>query len=135
MTNNLTVNKLMEKELDGFLATKTCTDIDRTKFIPFSLKDKANKLTTCFIFNCNGHTYEDPTIIPCEYTGAVIYLPAFWLEVPKELSYEYIMGIINDIYKDTYTQWAIDGKLGCSSSTESNNSIPNCPCNNNWTPV
>lgn len=135
----LTINKVMEQKLDSFLATKTCTDIDRTKFIPFALVDGVNKLTTCLVFNCNCHTYEDPTVIPCEYTGAVIHLPAFWLEVPKELAFSYILGLINDLYKETYTQWSISGHIGVTGNSSDSNSNTNngcgCGCNPGWVPV
>lgn len=132
----LTVNKVMEQKLDSFLATKTCTDIDRTKFIPFAIVDGINKLTTCLVFNCNCHTYEDPTVIPCEYTGAVIHLPAFWLEVPKELAFTYILGMLNDLYKETYTQWSISGYIGnTNNNSNGNNSNSGCPCNPGWVPV
>ena len=132
----LTINKVMEQNLDKFLATKTCTDIDRTKFIPFSLVDGINKLTTCFVFNCNCHAYEDPTVIPCEYTGAVIHLPAFWLEVPKELAFTYILGMLNDLYKETYTQWEISGYIGSNSNTANNiTNNSGCACNPGWVPV
>ena len=132
----LTINKVMEQNLDKFLVTKTCTDIDRTKFIPFSLVDGINKLTTCFVFNCNCHSYEDPTVIPCEYTGVVIHLPAFWLEVPKELAFTYILGMLNDLYKETYTQWEISGYIGVNAES-ANNATNNsgCACNPGWVPV
>lgn len=140
MALEISVNKVMERNLDSFLATKTCTDIDRTKFIPFSLMDGVNKLTTCLIFNCNCHAYEDPTIIPCEYTGAVIHLPAFWLEVPKELAFTYIIGLINELYKSTYTQWIIDGGIvgGNSGNTNNPTTSSGCGCgcmNDGWTPI
>lgn len=135
----LKIPKRMITELDKFLSSKTCTDIDRTKFIPFDfngVRDTVNKLTTCFIFNCNCHSYEDPTFIYCEHTGAVVHLPAFWLEVPKELAFTYIMNILNDdLYNGTYKQWAIDGYIGGESGTSSggtSNAIANCPCNDNW---
>lgn len=137
--NNISMTKIMEKELDSFLATRTITDVDRTKFIPFVLRDNINKLTTCLMFNCNCHSYEDPTIIPCEYTGAVIHLPAFWVEVPKELAFTYICDLINDLYKSTYQQWVIDGKIGNTGSsnntgvnTPNTNNNCGCGCNPGW---
>ena len=134
----LEINKVMERDLDKFLAERTVTDIDRTKFIPFSLRDNTNKLTTCLVFNCNCHSYEDPTIIPCEYTGVVIHLPAFWIEVPKELAYTYLIDQINQVYNEIYKQWAIDGKIGnIGSTTPTSPTNPGCPCNpnNGWVPV
>lgn len=133
----LTVNKVIERDLDAFLATKTCTDIDRTKFVVKDFKDFTNKLNTCLVFNCNCHSYEDPTQIECEYTGAVIHLPAFWLEVPKELSFNYIMSLIKELYDGVYTQWQIDGKIGNtgSGSGTSDDTTGNGCCCNQWTPV
>jgi hypothetical protein len=129
---DLTVPSIMLKELDNFLATKTCTDIDRTKFIPFDFngkRDKKNNLTTCLVFNCNCHSYEDPTFIQCEYTGVVVHLPAFWLEVPKELAYTYISGILtDDLYGGIYKQWSISGKIGTSGSDTSSSTSSNCCC-------
>jgi hypothetical protein len=119
--------------LDSFLAEKTCTDIDRTKYIPFSLKDNVKKYTICFIFNCNSHTNEDPTITPVQYTGVVIHLPAYWLEVPKELSYTYLVNLIQEVYEDTFTQWDID-----QAGSNATNSGTNCGCGCNpggWNPV
>lgn len=135
----LEINKVMERDLDRFLAERTVTDIDRTKFIPFALRDNTNKLTTCLVFNCNCHSYEDPTIIPCEYTGAVIHLPAFWIEVPKELAYNYLIDQINQVYSEIYKQWAIDGNIGNTGTTNPpmTPANPNCPCdpNGGWVPV
>ena len=124
----LTRPALMEKELDQFLARKTCTDINREKFIPCALRDNSNKLTTCLMFNCNCHSYEDPVNIECEYTGAVIHLPAFWLEVPKELAMTYILGLIDSLYVSTYTQWAIDGKIGQMGGGDDNTGNTGCGC-------
>ena len=137
MALSLKINKVMEQNLDSFLSTKTCTDIDRTKYIPFELRDNTNKLLTCLVFNCNCHTYEDPTVIPCEYTGVVIHLPAFWLEVPKELAYNYIIGLVEGIYNETYTQWHIDGYIGGNKNNSSNagNANGNCCCNTGWIPA
>ena len=137
----LEINKVMERDLDRFLAERTVTDIDRTKFIPFALRDNTNKLTTCLVFNCNCHSYEDPTIIPCEYTGAVIHLPAFWIEVPKELAFSYLIDQINQVYSEIYKQWYIDGKIGTIGSSNTATSTGygcGCPCNNandGWVPV
>ena len=135
----LEINKVMERDLDRFLAERTVTDIDRTKFIPFALRDNTNKLTTCLVFNCNCHSYEDPTIIPCEYTGAVIHLPAFWIEVPKELAFSYLIDQINQVYSEIYKQWAIDGKIGNTGTSNPPMTLanPNCPCdpNGGWVPV
>lgn len=136
----LEVNKLMIRELDSFLATKTITDVDRTKFIPFVLRDNPNKLSTCLMFNCNCHSYEDATIIPCEYTGAVIHLPAFWVEVPKELAFSYILGLLKELYSETYTQWSDAGLIGgdTNNTGNSNGSMNGCQCGcaaDGWFPV
>lgn len=120
----------MEMDLDKFLSSKTITDVDRTKFLPLVLVDSCNKLTTCLMFNCNCHSYEDPTVIPCQYSGAVIHLPAFWVEVPKELAMTYIKGLIDELYGDTYKDWKNAGQIGPDSS--------GCGCScpaNNWTPT
>ena len=124
------MTKLMEAELDKFLSTKTITDVDRTSYIPLALFDGCNKLTTCLMFNCNCHSYEDPTIIPCEYTGAVVHLPAFWVEVPKELAMTYLKDIVNQLYKGTYKDWKDAGYLGRDNGgTDSGNgSGCGCPC-------
>ena len=124
----LTRPVIMEKELDQFLSRKTCTDINREKFIPCALRDNANKLTTCLMFNCNCHSYEDPVNIECEYTGAVIHLPAFWLEVPKELAMTYILSLIDALYMSTYTQWSIDGKIGQIGGGDDNPGSSGCGC-------
>ena len=130
---DLEVSKAMLKKLDEFLSVKTCTDIDRTKFIPCELKDNVNKLNTCLVFNCNCHSYEDPTIIPCEYSGAVIHIPAFWLEVPKELAFNYIINLLNDLYSQTYKQWQIDYIIGNNTGSSGYN---NCGCDcNGWREV
>lgn len=135
----LSIPKFIEKELDSFFATKTCTDIDRTKFIIKELRDFTNKVNTCLVFNCNCHSYEDPTQIECEFSGAVIHLPAFWVEVPKELAFSYIMGLLKELYEGTYTQWYIDGKIGNTGSNSGSSNTGsagsnNCCCNQ-WTPV
>ena len=135
----LTIPKKIEQDLDSFFATKTTTDIDRTKFIIKDFKDYSNKLNTCLVFNCNCNSYEDPVQIECEYTGAVIHLPAFWVEVPKELAFNYIMGLLKELYSGTYTQWYIDGKIGNTGSNSGNSNTGstggnNCCCNN-WAPV
>lgn len=122
----------MEK-LDSFFAEKTITDVDRTKFLPYKIEDYRYKLTTCLVFNCNCHSYEDPTIIPCEYTGAVIHLPAFWVEVPKELTMSYILGLLKDLYDSTYSDWYRAGLIGGIGNNGGNNTPskpgnPNCPC-------
>ena len=117
------VSELMKKKLDSFLAEKTCTDIDRSKFIPFVLKDVVNNLTTCFMFNCNGHSYEDETIVPCKYTGCVIYINAFWLEVPKELAYTYLLELLSDLYTTgIYRDWKNSGYIGGNTSDGSGSS-------------
>lgn len=124
------VTDLMKKKLDSFLAEKTCTDIDRTKFIIFDLKDVENGLTTCFVFNCNGHSYEDETIIPCKYTGCVIYINAFWLEVPKELAFNYLLELIGDLYKSgIYRDWYTSGMIGKNIDPNADgDSGCGCPC-------
>lgn len=130
--NEYKMTSMMEKQLDGFLAEKTITDVDRTKFVPFVLRDPRYKLTICLMFNCNCHSYEDPTIINCQYTGSVIHLPAFWIEVPKELAYNYLLDTINDLYKDTYADWI---RSGLTLNSPPNTTIPsggnncNCGCN------
>lgn len=132
-------NKLLPQQLDKFLAEKTITDVDRTRFIPFVYRDGVNKLTTCLMFNCNCHSYEDPTILPCEYTGAVIHLPAFWVEVPKELAFNYLLGLIKDLYTDTYYQWYKAGLIGgINTGTGDNTGTTGCTCpciNDNWQEV
>lgn len=128
MATKLTRPNNFERELDQFFARRTCTDINREKFIPFALRDNANKLTTCLMFNCNCHSYEDPVNIECEYTGAVIHLPAFWVEVPKELAMTYVLGIIDSLYESTYTQWAIDGKIGQMGGGDGNTGNSGCGC-------
>lgn len=129
-------NALMDKELDQFLSRKTCTDINREKFIPCALRDNTFKVTTCLMFNCNCHSYEDPTVIECECTGAVIYLPAFWLEVPKELAFTYLASLIDDLYAGTYRQWMIDGSIGNAGGNGSDSGSGSgcgCGCNpNGW---
>lgn len=136
---SLTIPNKIEQDLDSFFTTRTCTDIDRTKFLIKELKDFKNKLNTCLVFNCNCHSYEDPVQIECEYTGAVIHLPAFWVEVPKELAFTYIMGLLKELYEGTYTQWYIDGKIGNAGSNSGSSNTGsagsnNCCCNQ-WTPV
>ena len=128
MATKLTRTTTFEKELDQFLSRKTCTDINREKFIPLALRDNVNKLTTCLMFNCNCHSYEDPVNIECQYTGAVIHLPAFWLEVPKELAITYLLGLIDDLYNDTYTQWAISGLIGQMGGSDLPDSGSGCGC-------
>lgn len=134
------MTELMKRDLDKFLTERTITDVDRTKFIPFVLRDGVNKLTICLMFNCNCHSYEDPTIIPCEYTGVVIHLPAFWVEVPKELAFTYIIDQINQIYCEIFKQWQIDGNIGGNTGTSCpplSNPGCNCPCdpNGGWHPI
>lgn len=131
---------LLPKQLDSFLAEKTITDVDRTKYIPFVYRDNKNKLTTCLMFNCNGHGYEDPVILPCEYTGAVIHLPAFWVEVPKELAFTYILGLIKDLYEEQYSAWATSGLIGgVNDPNSSTQTTPGCGCpiinNDGWQEV
>lgn len=131
---------LLPKQLDSFLAEKTITDVDRTKYIPFAYRDNKNKLTTCLMFNCNGHGYEDPVILPCEYTGAVIHLPAFWVEVPKELAFTYILGLIKDLYEEQYSTWATSGLIGgVNDPNSSTQTTPGCGCpiinNDGWQEV
>lgn len=124
--------KQMAKELDRFLSSKTITDVDRTKYLILSLKDFQCKLTTTIIFNCNSHQYEDPIIIPCEYSGAVIHLPAFWVEVPKELAFSYIVGLINQVYKETYKNW----ETSIINPPSSDNTVGFCcPIINSWREV
>lgn len=129
--------KGMERELDSFLATKTLTDVDRSKFITLALRDGVNKLATCLVFNCNCHSYEDPSIIPCEYTGAVIHLPAFWVEVPKELAFTYILNLVNGLYEDDYKDWKNGGFIGGNTGTDtpdnpSGGNNCGCGCDPTW---
>ena len=126
---------LLDKQLDTFLSEKTITDVDRTKYIPFVYKDTTNKLTTCLMFNCNGHNYEDPIILGCEYTGAVIHLPAFWVEVPKELAFNYIRKLIIGLYEEQYSQWYEAGLIGDIPNSDNNSNNACCPLINNWTKV
>ena len=137
MQSDLIFPTLMFKQLDDFLATKTTTDIDRTKYIMFEFKDPANRLNTCLVFDCNMTDYKDPTVIECEYTGAVIHVPAFWIEVPKELAITYLYNILYEVYQGTYRQWLISGYIGNTDYTNNFGISCKCPCGPGagWIPI
>lgn len=129
--NNLEMNKDMAKKLDSFLATKTTNDINRNVYLILPLRDEKLKITTCLVFNCHHEGFEEPTSIQCNYTGIVIHLPAFWVDVPKELAFNYICGLINSIYSDIYTKWYRSGLIG-GINTGDNTGFPStnvgCGC-------
>ena len=139
----LSIDDKMRKDLDSFLATNTQTDINRQVYLIKPLRDKNLKVTTCLVFDCHPHSFEEPTVIECKYTGCVLYIPAFWVEVPKELAFTYICELIDSIYSGIYTTWYQKGLIGGigSSGGNSGTTTPGinngCGCNPQatWNPI
>lgn len=119
-------------ELDRFLATKTVADINRETYLICNLKDKINKISVSLVFIRDCENIECGNFESCiiEKAGAVFVVPCYWLCVPKELGYEYLVSIIDAFYSEHVSAWLNATWVGDANnnSSSNNNGGLNCGC-------
>lgn len=130
----ISMTESMSKTLDGFFATKTINDVDRSTFLVCNLQDPRIKVTISLVFMKDWDTaeYDNYTTVILENKGAVFTFPCYWVSIPKELAIAYFECIINDFYKDEISQWSIaQGIVDDSANSDNGSNNCNCGCEAN----
>lgn len=127
--NSLMMTSQMYAELDKFMSEKTIIDVDRNTFLVCNLFDKRIGITISLVFMKDWDSIEPDSynMVAIEDKGAVLIFPCYWVSIPKELCKSYFEFVINDLYKETISEWKVASEL--TSTNEGNNSNNGCGCN------
>lgn len=88
----------IETSLTKFMGNETIHSTDRSDHLVWGFDDRKNKKTLSIVFSKSYLHGEDKVDYTLEGTGIVFVVPSFWLNVPKPLAIEYLLGIIVDYY-------------------------------------
>lgn len=118
----------IEKSLSVFLGEHTTHSTDRSDHLVWGYDDRKNKKTICIVFSKSYLHNEDKVEYKLEGTGCVFIVPSFWINVPKPLALEFLLGMIVDWYSNNlhmkYDQEDYDkSPCGCPWATTW---IPTC---------
>lgn len=129
-------NQKMFDTLDKFFAEKTIIDVDRNTYLVCNLNDTVNKITISLVFMRDWHSIEsdDYNYVSIENTGAVFTFPCYWISIPKELTMQYFISVINQFYAKEVSSWSGIDSGSSSGSTGTGSNMPcgtghGCSCN------
>lgn len=117
----------IDTSLSKFLGEHTVHSTDRSDHLIWGFDDKINKKTISIVFTKSYLHGEDKVVYNMEGTGCVFVVPSFWINVPKPLALEFLLGMIVDWYANN-----LNMKF---DQEDYDNSSCGCPWATTWIPT